>query len=53
MNDRDRMCLGWEGRDLPRVRCIDIVEIDSVVHKFSADGSLSGHIEAFSDGNTT
>lgn len=53
INDRDRMCLGWEEVDLPRLRCIDIVEIDGVVHKFSADGSFSGHIEAFSDGNTT
>jgi len=53
VNDRDQMCLGWDGRDLPRLRCLDVVLIDGVVHKFKADGSLSGRIVEFRDGNTT
>jgi hypothetical protein len=50
VNDRDQMCLGWEGRDLPRMRCMDVVLIDGVVHKFRADGNLSGQIVAFETG---
>lgn len=53
VNDRDQMCLGWEGRDLPRMRCLDVLLIDGVVHKFKADGSLSGRIVEFAEGNTT
>ncbi len=53
VNDRDQMCLGWEGRDLPRIRCMDVLLIDGVVHKFRADGSLSGKIVEFAEGNTT
>jgi len=53
VNDRNQMCLGWDGRDLPRIRCLDVLLIDGVVHKFRADGSLSGKIIDFADGNTT
>jgi len=53
VSDRDQMCLGWQGRDLPRLRCLDVVLIDGVVHKFKADGSLSGRIVEFAEGNTT
>ena len=51
VNDRNQMCLGWVGRDLPRVRCMDVLLIDGVVHKFRADGGLSGKIIEFADGN--
>jgi hypothetical protein len=50
VNDRNQMCVGWTGRDLPRVRCLDVLLIDGVVHKFRADGSLSGKITEFAEG---
>jgi len=53
LTDRDRVCLGWEGRDLPRLRCLDVLLIDGVMHKFKADGSLSGRITETADGNMT
>ena len=53
VTDRDQICLGWEGRDLPNLRCMDVLLIDGMVHKFKADGSLSGKIVDFADGNTT
>ncbi len=53
VNDRDQVCLGWQGRDLPRLRCMDVLLIDGKLHKFKADGSLSGHISEIADGNTT
>lgn len=53
ITDRDQVCLGWDGRDLPRLRCMDVLLIDGVMHKFKADGSLSGRIIAITDGNTT
>jgi hypothetical protein len=51
ITDRDQVCLGWEGRDLPRLRCMDVVLVDGVMHKYKADGSLSGHIAEVADGN--
>ena len=53
VTDRDQVCLGWEGRDLPRLRCMDVLLIDGVMHKYKADGSLSGRIIELADGNTT
>ena len=53
VTDRDQICLGWQGRDLPRLRCMDVLLIDGKMHKFKADGSLSGHISETADGNTT
>lgn len=52
VTDRDQICLGWEGRDLPKLRCMDVLLIDGVIHKFGADGSLSGRIIEYADGNT-
>ena len=52
VTDRNQICLGWEGRDLPRLRCVDVLLIDGVLHKFKADGSLSGRIVEIADGNT-
>lgn len=51
ITDRDQVCLGWEGRDLPKLRCVDVVLIDGVMHKFKADGTLSGYISEVADGN--
>ena len=53
VSDRDQICLGWEGSDLPRLRCMDVLLIDGKMHKFKADGSLSGHISETTEGNTT
>ena len=53
VNDRNQICLGWEGRDLPRLRCMDVLLIDGKMHKFKADGSLTGYISETADGNTT
>lgn len=52
ITDRHQVCIGWDGSDLPRLRCLDIVLIDDVMHKFKADGSLSGQIVELADGNT-
>lgn len=52
-NDRDQVCLGWEGRDLPRLRCVDVLLIDGKMHKFGPDGALRGHISETAEGNTT
>ena len=51
--DRDQICIGWEGRDLPRLRCVDVLLIDGTMYKFKVDGSLSGHITELVDGDTT
>lgn len=53
VTDRDQICLGWQGPDLPRLRCLDVLLIDGTMHKFKADGSLSGHISEIADGDTT
>lgn len=53
VTDRDQICLGWKGRDLPRLRCIDVLLIDGVMHKFKADGSLEGRITEVADGDMT
>ena len=53
VSDRDQICLGWEGSDLPRLRCMDVLLIDGKMHKFKADGSLSGHISETANGNMT
>lgn len=53
VTDRNQMCLGLEGKDLPRLRCWDVLLIDGVITKFKADGSLYGRIMEIADGNTT
>lgn len=51
ITDGDQVCLGWSGSDLPRLRCMRVLLIDGAMHKFKADGSLSGRITAVADGN--
>ena len=46
----DSICLSWNGRDKPRLRCMDVLVVDGVVQKFKADGSLSGSIVKFEEG---
>ena len=53
VTDHDHICIGWDGSDLPRLRCLEVLVIDGVMHKFKADGSLSGRITELADGNTT
>ena len=53
VTDGDQICLGWKGSDLPRLRCMDVLLIDGKLHKFKADGSLSGHVTDVADGNRT
>lgn len=42
VTDHDNICIGWENRDLPRLRCMDVLLVDGVVHKYNSDGSLGG-----------
>jgi len=46
----DQICLSWEGRDAGRLRCLNVLVIHGVAHKFRADGSLMGRIVAWEDG---
>ncbi len=50
--DDDSICLSWIGRDKHRLRCLDVLVVDGIVHKFRADGSLSGSIVKFEEGKT-
>jgi hypothetical protein len=50
--DDDSICLSWIGKDKPRLRCLDVLVVDGIVHKFKADGSLSGSIVKFEEGKT-
>jgi len=46
----DQICLSWDGQDKGRLRCLHVVVLDGVPHKFRADGSLMGRIVAWEDG---
>ena len=48
--DNDTICLSWNNRDKPRLRCMYVLMVDGVVQKFKADGSLSGSIVKFEEG---
>lgn len=50
VTDRGNICIGWENRDLPRLRCMDVLLVDGVVHKYNSDGSLSGSFPEFEEG---
>jgi hypothetical protein len=50
ITDNNTICLAWNGRDKPRLRCMHVLLVDGVVKKFTADGSLSGSIVKFEDG---
>lgn len=51
ITDADTICLSWAKSDRPRMRCMHVVLIDGKLHKFGADGSLSGTISAVEEGN--
>ncbi len=48
--DNNTVCLSWNGSDKPRLRCMDVLLVDGVLKKFTADGSLSGTIVKYEDG---
>ena len=48
--DNNTICLSWNNRDKPKLRCMHALLVDGVVKKFKADGSLSGSIVKFEDG---
>lgn len=50
VTDRDTICIGWDKKDLPRLRCLDALLLDGVVYKYNTDGSFSGSYEKFEDG---
>lgn len=49
----DHVCTGVYGDEPLRLRCLNVVEIDGVIHKFELDGSLRGRIVEEAEGNTT
>ena len=50
--DNNTICLSWNNRDKPKLRCMSVLLVDGVVKKYNADGSLSGSIVQFEDGKT-
>ena len=52
VTDRDNICIGWENRDLPRLRCMDVLLVDGVVQKYNSDGSLGGSFPEFEEGKS-
>jgi hypothetical protein len=40
----DHVCVGVHGDKPMRLRCVDVLLIDGVMHKFELDGSLRGRI---------
>ena len=49
----DRICLGLRGDEPIRLRCVTVLLIDDMMHKFEADGSLRGRVIEEVDGNIT
>lgn len=47
----DRICFGMKGDAPMRLRCVDVLLIDDMMHKFEADGSLRGRVVEEEDGN--
>ena len=46
----DHICLGIEGQAPMRLRCVSVLLIDGVMHKFELDGSLRGRVIEETDG---
>ncbi|MES0826780.1 hypothetical protein [Ruegeria sp. SCP11] len=47
----DHVCVGVYGNEPMRLRCVHVVLIDGVMHKFELDGSLRGRIIEEVSGN--
>lgn len=48
----DHVCFGAEGDEPMRLRCVTVLMIDDMLHKFELDGSLRGRIVEQVDGNS-
>lgn len=48
----DHVCIGVHGDGPMRLRCVDVLLIDGIMHKFELDGSLRGRIIKEVAGNT-
>ena len=51
ITDANTICLSWDHRDKPRLRCWDVALIDGEIVKFAADGSRVGSVTAVEAGN--
>lgn len=49
----DRICFGLRGDEPMRLRCVHVLLIDDMMHKFEVDGSLRGRVIEEADGNLT
>lgn len=49
----DHVCVGVWGDQPMRLRCVDVLLIDGLMHKFELDGSLRGRVIEEVDGNLT
>ena len=49
----DRICVGLWGDEPMRVRCVYVLLIDDMMHKFEVDGSLRGRVIEEVEGNIT
>jgi hypothetical protein len=47
----DHVCLGVHGDGPMRLRCVDVLLVDGVMHKYELDGSLRGRITESVTGN--
>ncbi len=47
----DHICIGVYGDEPMRLRCVNVLLIDGVMHKFELDGSLRGRIVEEVSGN--
>lgn len=48
----DRICVGAWSDEPMRVRCVYVLLIDNIMHKYEMDGSLRGRVIEEVDGNT-
>lgn len=49
----DHICLGANAEGPMKLRCVNVLLIDGVLHKFELDGGLRGRIVEEVDGNVT
>lgn len=47
----DHVCFGVKGDAPMRLRCVDVLLIDDMMHKFELDGSLRGRVVEEVEGN--
>lgn len=47
----DHICLGAHGKEPMRLRCVNVLLIDGMMHKYELDGSLRGRVIEEVSGN--